>query len=780
MAGIRSEVRLAALFVFLGALATSALAATFTVTTTDDFGAGSLRQAILDANGNPGPDLVAFAIPAGGVQTINSFGQLEITDDVVINGYTQPGSSPNTDPVADNAVILIELVGGGGNDCFQVTGGTAQIMGLSLHGFSTAIRLAANGGSVVSGCFVGLLPDGSSAPGNFVGIWSLGTGPDTIGDGTPANRNVISGNVTGIQVESAGQTIIRGNLIGTDAAGASAFGNETGIESLSQIYVGGSAAGQGNVVSGNIFDGIRILAGSGSTVFGNLVGLDVTGFQPVGNGGVGMYVNAGGPTISSNYVSANGSHGIDIADSIGANVGANFLGLNLFGLGELGNGGAGIHGVTATGSIHNNWIAHNRYGLWIESQSPDGIPGPATTWSANRIFENGGLGIVLGNPPAITGYAAVITSVVPNAATTTINGFVGVPVGAFVATSVALEFFSSPACSKTRPQDFDEGKTPIGSTWFTISAGSPQTFSADVPVVITDEVVTATLAYSYCFPFAEGGCSVFAGSGPFSQRLPWAIDPGSGSPAGGDPLIIVGNNFEASAVVTVGGAPAGNVSVVNGGEIDLTAPALPAGVAYDVTVVNPDGSGGTIPLAWLADFLDVPNAHVFHDFVRKLVTNGVAAGVGGGNFGVDASTLRQQMAVFLLKAKHGFCYTPPPCAGVFADVPCPSPFANWIEQLAAEGITGGCGGGNYCPSSLVRRDQMAVFLLKAEHGSSYVPPSCAGTFADVPCPSPFADWVEHLAFEGITGGCGGGNYCPSNPNTRGQMAVFLTKTFQLQ
>jgi hypothetical protein len=75
---------------------------------------------------------------------------------------------------------------------------------------------------------------------------------------------------------------------------------------------------------------------------------------------------------------------------------------------------------------------------------------------------------------------------------------------------------------------------------------------------------------------------------------------------------------------------------------------------------------------------------------------------------------------------------------------------------------------------------MAAFLLKAEHGSDYVPPACAGAFADVTCPSLFADWIEQLAAEGVTGGCGGGNYCPLNPNTRGQMAVFLTKTFSLQ
>ncbi len=77
---------------------------------------------------------------------------------------------------------------------------------------------------------------------------------------------------------------------------------------------------------------------------------------------------------------------------------------------------------------------------------------------------------------------------------------------------------------------------------------------------------------------------------------------------------------------------------------------------------------------------------------------------------------------------------------------------------------------------------MAVFLLKARHGSAYTPPACQGIFADVECsPTPaFAvDWIEQLYDEGITGGCGGGNYCPSSSVSRGQMAVFLTKTFDL-
>jgi hypothetical protein len=142
------------------------------------------------------------------------------------------------------------------------------------------------------------------------------------------------------------------------------------------------------------------------------------------------------------------------------------------------------------------------------------------------------------------------------------------------------------------------------------------------------------------------------------------------------------------------------------------------------------------------------------------------------------------MAVFLLKSLEGAAYVPPVCTGDFPDVPCPSTFAPWIEELAARGITGGCGGGNYCPNNTVTRKQMAPFLLKTLYGSSHVPPACTGVFADVQCVGPnagFAPFIEELSSLGITGGCATAplRYCPENPNTRAQMAVFLVKTFDL-
>jgi plastocyanin len=258
-----------------------------------------------------------------------------------------------------------------------------------------------------------------------------------------------------------------------------------------------------------------------------------------------------------------------------------------------------------------------------------------------------------------------------------------------------------------------------------------------------------------------------------------SVDPTSGLGTTGDPFTIAGTNFVSGASVSVGGVAATGVSVPDSMTISATTPVLSPGTLNDVTVTNPDTQSATLTQGWFADFLDVPQSDIFHGDVETIFRDGITAGCGGGNYCRNDPVSRAQMAVFLLKAEHGSGYTPPVCTGIFPDVPCPSLFADWIEQLFAEGITGGCGGGNYCPSDPVRRDQMAAFLLKAEHGSGYTPPACTGIFPDVPCPSLFADWIEQLFAEGITGGCGGGNYCPNNPNTRGQMAVFLVKTFGL-
>jgi uncharacterized repeat protein (TIGR03803 family) len=259
-----------------------------------------------------------------------------------------------------------------------------------------------------------------------------------------------------------------------------------------------------------------------------------------------------------------------------------------------------------------------------------------------------------------------------------------------------------------------------------------------------------------------------------------SLAPDSGPAAGGTALVVTGTSFDPGATLSIGGSPIA-ASVDDAQHISTTSPAAAPGSVGVVAVSNPGGESRQLLSGWFADFLDVPSAHVFHDYVEDVVRAGITAGCGNGNYCVNAPVTRAQMAVFLLKAEHGPAYVPPNCVGVFADVACPGPFTDWIEQLAAEGVTTGCGGADYCPASPVTRAQMAVFLLKTLLGTAYVPAPAAGIFGDVPVGSFAADWIEDLYGRGITGGCSASPllYCPNNPNNRGQMAVFLVKTFGL-
>ncbi len=261
-----------------------------------------------------------------------------------------------------------------------------------------------------------------------------------------------------------------------------------------------------------------------------------------------------------------------------------------------------------------------------------------------------------------------------------------------------------------------------------------------------------------------------------------SIAPTSGGATGGTPVAITGAQFLTGATVTIGGVGAGGASVGGPTQMTATSPYLFPGTLNDVAVTNPGGYGGILPRGFLADFTDVQDAHIFHDFVETIFRASITAGCGGGLYCPSSPVSRGQMAVFLIRASSPPGYAPPPATGIFADVPASHAFAPWIEELYARGVTAGCNATPllYCPGSAVTRAQMAPFLLKAFLGSVYAPPPATGTvFGDVSAGSFAAAWIEDLASRAITGGCGGGNYCPMDPNTRGQMAVFLVKTFGL-
>jgi len=178
---------------------------------------------------------------------------------------------------------------------------------------------------------------------------------------------------------------------------------------------------------------------------------------------------------------------------------------------------------------------------------------------------------------------------------------------------------------------------------------------------------------------------------------------------------------------------------------------------------------------------DVPEDYWAFNFIETLADSGITVGCGDGDSycPLDPVT-RAQMAVFIERGLNGGNFRPPPCVGdQFNDVPCGSFAAEFIEQFSRDGITAGCGNNNYCPHNSVTRAQMAVFLLRAEHGAGFSPPPATGRFTDVPLGSFAVDWIEQLAAEGITSGCGADIYCPDDPVTRDQMAVFLVRTFGL-
>jgi hypothetical protein len=193
-----------------------------------------------------------------------------------------------------------------------------------------------------------------------------------------------------------------------------------------------------------------------------------------------------------------------------------------------------------------------------------------------------------------------------------------------------------------------------------------------------------------------------------------------------------------------------------------------------------DDAHASWPIHLGDSFTDVARASGFYPFIETLLHHSVTGGCGTDTYCPASSTTREQMAPFVLVAREGAGYLPRACgAPLFADVPAASAFCRWIEELARRGVVGGCSPGLYCPTEAVTREQMAVFVLRTLD-PELSPPACGTpVFNDVPASSVFCRWIEELARRGVVTGCGGGSYCPSAAVTREQMSVFLSGTFGL-
>ncbi len=382
--------------------------APYTVTTVADSGQGSLRQAIINTNNNPGTNTITFSIPGTGVHTISLNSPLpDITDPVIIDGYSQPGSSPNTLAVGNNAALLIELsgnnAGGNANGLTLINVYDTTIKGLVINLFSGyGIYVDGigqdNGGIVIEGNFIGTDPTGSLDRGNDLSNVNLyQTIGVKVGGNTPAARNLISASYSGITTRGTYGTHIQGNYIGTDRHGTSKLGNTfegVDLQGDHGAVIGGLSESYRNVISGNNRDGILLWDPSTTLniVLGNFIGVDAWGNAVLPNSGDGVHLsNATGNTIGGtipgarNILSGNLEAGVHVSGtgSTGNNVQGNFIGTNAAGTSAFGNGA---------------------FGVYLDGVSNNGIGGSAPG-SGNVISGNLGEGVIIvyGSDNAVRG-----------------------------------------------------------------------------------------------------------------------------------------------------------------------------------------------------------------------------------------------------------------------------------------------------------------------------------------------------------------------------------------
>ena len=293
-------------------------AATYTVTNTNDSGAGSLRQAILDVNANSGLDTIAFAIPGAGPHTIQPTSSLPaVRDSIYIDGWSQGGAGYTGPP-------LIEINGSGlaGSGLWLWLGSSGStIRGLVINQFGLyGIRVSSQN-NTIHGCYIGTDVTGTLDYGNGQHGININNPNNQIGGTASGSGNLISGNdYSGIYLGSVQYVRIEGNLIGTDINGTSSIGNSrAGIEisGMGNNTIGGAGPAYRNIISGNNQDGISITSSSNNLIQGCFIGTDISGTIDQGNTGHGIHIHdsssnrIGGTSESErNLISGNGQNGI--------------------------------------------------------------------------------------------------------------------------------------------------------------------------------------------------------------------------------------------------------------------------------------------------------------------------------------------------------------------------------------------------------------------------------------------------------------------------------------
>jgi CSLREA domain-containing protein len=531
-------------------------------------GTTAVARNVISGNTGSGIDVVAGSanVILGNYIGTNAAGTAAVPN--TLNGITISGGSATVGGNTSGAGNVIS-----GND------GTSFPAGVGIY-------IIGGLGNQVQGNFIGTNAAGTGKIPNRYGIFIDGAANNVIGGTTAAARNVISGNVVlGIAILNAGATnnVVQGNYVGPDVTGAVALGNGNGLngdgidvgqigKGPSNVTIGGTAPGAGNVISGNSFQGLlifndlngvnvqgnligtnaagtaslgpqrvgifinttsagaatiggtsagarNIISGNddgfdlntlstGITIQGNYIGTDITGTIAVPNTSRGMFVSTNNTLIggtaagAGNVISGNGGDAVQFGNGVTGNlVQGNFIGLKADGVSALGNSSNGVNiftgassntiGGTAAGA--GNRIAFNaRAGVAIDS-------GTGNSVLSNSIFSNTGLGIDL-TPAAVTANDScdtdsgpnnlqnfpVLTSATAGAVNTTIQG----TLNSTASTTFRIEFFSNASCDASGN---GEGKTFLGATNVTTDASCNANFSFSVPnAAISGSSITAT------------------------------------------------------------------------------------------------------------------------------------------------------------------------------------------------------------------------------------------------------------------------------------------------
>ena len=490
-----------------------------TVVNINDTGQGSLRQAITNANTLTGDASLAqsgrtgaienlvFMLPngtaaaglrstltafSGGVATIAPVTALPtLSTSMVIDAQTQPGWAANP---------VVQLNGNGmgiGVNCLSLSAGGSTLRGLVINRCrADALRVTGGSAHVFQGNWIGLNSAGTAASA-FAGSSSSAialsnTSGVQIGGTTAAQRNVLSGNTSsGVYINTNTTTLsVTGNYIGTNAAGAAIVANAVGgilwapsVTGTSGITIGGTTAGQGNVISGNTGTGVSVTAGA-PTIAGNIIGLNAAGTAALRNtvGGIQLLGNVNGATIGGasaaarNVISGNTGVGISAVSGTVTNVviRGNGIGTNLAGTGTVANTTHGIDlavgtaiaiGGTAVGS--GNVIAGNgSRGVNVRNATTSGV-----SILGNSIYGNTSIGIDLANngvsandgaktagQPNLLMDQPVFTSATLVGSTLTVAGYVGSAAGQSVFAAARVEVF----VSDNDASGYGEGRTYVG------------------------------------------------------------------------------------------------------------------------------------------------------------------------------------------------------------------------------------------------------------------------------------------------------------------------------